>query len=286
MSATTFNIDTVIEKLLEWEHRSPRKDQVLTKTDIKKVTSQSQLILLGQPMLLELHAPITVCGDIHGQFMDLLRLFKCGGCLPSTQYLFLGDYVDRGSNSIETMSLLLALKIKYPNRIHLLRGNHESADVNRVYGFYNECKTRYTLQIWKCFVDVFNCLPVAAVIDDKIFCCHGGLSPSLTSMDDIRKIKRPIEVPEKGLLCDLVWADPDKSTKEWEFNGERDTSVTFGVNVVENFLTKHGFDLIVRAHEVVDNGFQFFAGQKLVTIFSAPNYCGAANIGAMLEVSK
>lgn len=289
MTTDPFNIDGVINKLLQFRSRklqSLRKFPELTNSEIQNLAFQSRNVLLAQATLLELHAPITVCGDIHGQFSDLLRLFECGGSLPSVQYLFLGDYVDRGSNSIETISLLLAYKIKYPNRIHLLRGNHESGDVNKIYGFYDECRTRYNVKIWKCIVDVFNCLPVAAIIDDQIFCCHGGLSPALNTMDDIRNIKRPIEVPEKGLLCDLLWADPDENTEEWEFNRERDISVTFGSKIVKNFLKKHRFDLICRAHELVDNGYQFFAGQKLITIFSAPNYCGAENYGAIFQISK
>lgn len=170
-------------------------------------------------------------GDIHGQYYDLLRLFEYGSFPPESNYLFLGDYVDRGKQSLETICLLLAYKIKYPENFFLLRGNHECASINRIYGFYDECKyliknllnfycnnlfilfigkRRYNIKLWKIFTDCFNCLPVAAIVDEKIFCCHGGLSPDLQSMEQIRRIMRPTDVPDQGLLCDLLWSDPDK----------------------------------------------------------------------------
>lgn len=139
-------------------------------------------------------------GDIHGQYYDLLRLFEYGGYPPESNYLFLGDYVDRGKQSLETICLLLAYKIKYPENFFLLRGNHECASINRIYGFYDECKRRYNIKLWKVFTDCFNCLPVAALIDEKILCMHGGLSPDLNSLDQIRKIVRPTDVPEQGKL--------------------------------------------------------------------------------------
>lgn len=131
-----------------------------------------------------------ISGDIHGQYGDLLRLFEYGGFPPDANYLFLGDYVDRGKQSLETICLLLAYKIKYPENFFLLRGNHECASINRIYGFYDECKRRFNIRLWKTFTDCFNCLPVAALIDDKILCMHGGLSPDLTNLD--RSSVRPL----------------------------------------------------------------------------------------------
>lgn len=128
-------------------------------------------------MLLELEAPIKICGDVHGQYSDLLRLFEYGGYPPDANYLFLGDYVDRGKHSIETICLLMAYKIKFEENFFLLRGNHECSSINRLYGFYDECKRRYSIKLWKTFIDAFNCFPVAAIIDEKILCMHGGLSP-------------------------------------------------------------------------------------------------------------
>ncbi|XP_031261956.1 serine/threonine-protein phosphatase PP1-like isoform X2 [Pistacia vera] len=225
-------------------------------------------------------------GDIHGQYPDLLRLFEYGGFPPDANYLFLGDYVDRGKQSIETICLLLAYKIKYPDNFFLLRGNHECASINRIYGFYDECKRRFSVRLWKIFTDCFNCLPVAALVDDKILCMHGGLSPELESLNQIRAIKRPIDVPDQGLLCDLLWADPDKDIKGWGEN-DRGVSFTFGADKVAEFLRKHDLDLICRAHQVVEDGYEFFADRQLVTIFSAPNYCGEFNnAGALMCVDE
>ena len=137
---------------------------------------------------------VQICGDIHGQYYDLLRLFEYGGFPPEANYLFLGDYVDRGKQSLETICLLLAYKIKYPENFFILRGNHECASINRIYGFYDECKRRYNIKLWKTFTDCFNCLPIAAIIDEKIFTMHGGLSPDLNSMEQIRRVMRPTDV--------------------------------------------------------------------------------------------
>lgn len=158
---------------------------------------KSREIFLQQPILLELEAPLKICGDIHGQYTDLLRLFEYGGFPPEANYLFLGDYVDRGKQSLETICLLLAYKIKYPENFFLLRGNHECASINRIYGFYDECKRRYNIKLWKTFTDCFNCLPIAAIIDEKIFCCHGGLSPDLQVIRyrSLQKIIFEIKLP-------------------------------------------------------------------------------------------
>jgi len=153
----------------------------------------------------------------------------------------------------------------------LLRGNHECAAINRIYGFYDECKRRYNIKLWKTFTDCFNCLPVAAVVDEKIFCVHGGLSPEHHSMDQIRRLMRPTDVPDAGIICDLLWSDPDKELEGWGEN-DRGVSFTFGSDVVTKFLKKHDLDLVCRAHQVVEDGYEFFAKRRLVTIFSAPNY--------------
>lgn len=188
-------------------------------------------------------------GDIHGQYSDLLRLFEHGGLPPRSNYLFLGDYVDRGKQSLETICLLLAYKMKYPENFFLLRGNHECASINRVYGFYDECKRRFNVRLWKIFADCFNCMPVAAIIHEKIFCMHGGLSPELHNLSQINSLPRPTEVPESGLLCDLLWSDPSKDSEGWGEN-QRGVSYTFGASLVTQFLGKHDLDLICRAHQV------------------------------------
>ncbi len=221
---------------------------------------------------------------MHGQYYDLLRLFEYGGFPPDANYLFLGDYVDRGKQSLETVCLLLAYKIKYPENFFLLRGNHECASINRIYGFYDECKRRYNIKLWKTFTDCFNCLPIASLIDEKILCMHGGLSPELSSLEQVKRIMRPTDVPDTGLLCDLLWSDPEKDVQGWGEN-DRGVSFTFGPEIVGGFNKKHDIDLICRAHQVVEDGYEFFAKRQLVTLFSAPNYCGEFdNAGAMMSV--
>jgi serine/threonine-protein phosphatase PP1 catalytic subunit len=215
-------------------------------------------------------------GDIHGQYPDLLRLFEYGGFPPDSNYLFLGDYVDRGKQSIETICLLLAYKIKFPDNFFLLRGNHECASINRIYGFYDECKRRFSVRLWKTFTDCFNCLPVAAVVDDKILCMHGGLSPEMDSLDQIRAIERPADVPDQGLLCDLLWSDPDRDTKGWGDN-DRGVSYTFGADRVTEFLKKHDLDLVCRAHQVfLDCSPPFFRSSPLPSN-SCPDTCTRNN---------
>ena len=267
------NVDDIIEKLLSVRGNKPGKQVDLKEEEIKFLIDKSYQIIKEQKMLVELEAPLHVCGDIHGQYYDLLRIFEHCGYPGEYNYLFLGDYVDRGKQSLETVALLLCYKIKYPEKVTLLRGNHESSVTNRIYGFYDECKRRYNIRLWKSFTDLFNYLPVAALIDDKILCMHGGLSPDLKSIQNIQDISRPTDIPDQGLLCDLLWSDPDKEAVDYDEN-DRGVSVIFGEKVVTDFNKKNDLDLIIRAHQVVDEGYEFFANRQLITIFSAPNYCG------------
>merc|ERR1712100_266043 len=216
---------------------------------LKALCTSAREVFLSQSALLELEAPIKICGDVHGQYHDLLRLFEYGG-FPESNYVFLGDYVDRGKQSLETITLMFAYKIKYPENFFQLRGNHECASITRIYGFYDECKRRYNIKMWKQFCDVFNCMPVCGLIDEKIMCMHGGLSPELTNFDQVRRLVRPTDVPDTGLICDLLWADPDKDIAGWAEN-DRGVSFIFGPDVVASFLQKHDMDLVVRAHQVV-----------------------------------
>mmetsp|Transcript_5203 Transcript_5203/g.19064 ORF Transcript_5203/g.19064 Transcript_5203/m.19064 type:complete len:328 (+) Transcript_5203:230-1213(+) len=279
-------LDDIIERLVGARNGRPGKQVQLTEQEIKGLCLASRDIFMQQPNLLELEAPIKICGDIHGQYSDLLRLFDYGGFPPNSNYLFLGDYVDRGKQSLETICLLLAYKCKYPENFFLLRGNHECASINRIYGFYDECKRRYNVRLWKTFTDCFNCLPCCAIVDEKIICMHGGLSPEIKSLDQIKAIARPTDVPDSGLLCDLLWSDPDRFVTGWGEN-DRGVSYTFGNDTVTEFLSKHDLDLVCRAHQVVEDGYEFFANRQLVTVFSAPNYCGEFdNSGALMSVDE
>lgn len=257
----------------------------LTESEIKYLCAESIKVFMSQPMLLEVDPPIVICGDIHGYYYKLMNLFGMGGFPPDSDYLFLGDYVDRGKNCVETICLLLAYKVKYPYKFHLLRGNHECGKINFEYGFYDECVKRYNADIWKKFVCTFNCMPAAAIVAGKVFCCHGGLSPSLNSMDQIRDIGRPTVVPRKGLLCDLLWSDPKENIKGYA-KSTRGLGYLFGSDVVKGFLEKHDLNLLCRAHELVPKGYRFFANKGLVTIFSIPGYCEATNDGAFMTMNK
>ncbi|KAM0064332.1 putative protein-serine/threonine phosphatase [Helianthus debilis subsp. tardiflorus] len=277
-------LEDIIRRLLEGKGG---KQVQLSESEIRQLCINARQIFLSQPILLHLRAPIRICGlcDIHGQYQDLLRLFEYGGYPPSANYLFLGDYVDRGKHSLETICLLLAYKIRYPDKVFLLRGNHEDPKINRVYGFYDECKRRFNVRLWKIFTECFNCLPIAALVDEKILCMHGGLSPELENLSQIEEIERPTEIPDNGLLCDLLWSDPTQ-TEGWS-DSDRGVSCTFGADVVYEFLKKNGLDLICRGHQVVEDGYEFFAQRRLVTIFSAPNYGGEFdNAGALLSVDE
>lgn len=283
------DLEGLCNALLSERERQPVVDGrpvPMAEPQVELLCHRVRSIFAHQPMLLELDAPMKVAGDIHGQYYDLLRLFEYGGDPKECNYLFLGDYVDRGKNSIECVMLLFTFKAIYPDNFFVLRGNHECATINKLYGFFDECKRRYNIRLWKTFGDVFNYMPVCALIDDRILCMHGGLSPDLISLDQIRDLHRPVEVPDTGLLCDLLWSDPAHDITAWGEN-DRGVSFTFGAEIVRSTLQKFDLDLIARAHQVVQDGYEFFAGRKLVTVFSAPNYCREFdNAAAVMNVDE
>jgi serine/threonine-protein phosphatase 4 catalytic subunit len=177
---------------------------------------------------------VTICGDIHGQFYDLMELFQVGGDCPQTNYLFMGDFVDRGFYSVETFLLLLALKVRYPDRIYLIRGNHESRQITQVYGFYDECLRKYgSVNVWRYCTDIFDYLSLSALVDNEVFCVHGGLSPTITTIDQIRAIDRKQEVPHEGAMCDLLWSDPE-DVQGWGLS-PRGAGYLFGDDVCKQF---------------------------------------------------
>ncbi|KAJ5066684.1 serine/threonine-protein phosphatase pp2a-related [Anaeramoeba ignava] len=269
-------IDIQIEKLY--------KRELLSENEVKKLCIKAQEVLLDDGNLIYLDPPITICGDIHGQFYDLQELFKIGGFCPKTKYLFMGDYVDRGYFSLETFLLLLALKVRYPDRIYLLRGNHESRQITQVYGFYEECLRRYTnANVWRYCTEVFDYLPLAALVGGEIFCVHGGLSPSVSTIDQIQVIDRKLEVPHEGAMCDLLWSDPEE-LEGWG-NGPRGAGFIFGSEPVMQFSKINNLSLICRAHQLIMEGYLYMFNKSLVTVWSAPNYyyrCG--NSAAILEI--
>ena len=265
-------------------------------------------------------APVIICGDIHAQFHDLMEIFRIGGPCPDTNYLFMGDYVDRGYYSVETVTLLITLKgmcsdpraappyltaapplnadairrwrsriiacaVRYRERIFLLRGNHESRQITQVYGFYDECLRKYgNANVWKIFTDLFDYMPLTALVESQIFCVHGGLSPSIDLLDQIRQLPRE-EVPHEGAMCDLLWSDPDDRSG-WGIS-PRGAGYTFGQDISEQFNHNNGLMLITRAHQLTMEGFTWCHDRNAVTIFSAPNYCyRCGNQAAILEVNE
>ena len=230
---------------------------------------------------------MTVCGDTHGQYYDVLNIFEMNGYPSKTNpYLFNGDFVDRGSFSVEVILTYLLFKLSDPSCIHLTRGNHETKNMNRIYGFEGEVKAKYDDKIFELFLEVFCHLPLATVIEGKVFVTHGGLpSDEGVSLDDIRKIKRGTEPPESGLMSDLMWSDPQPFPGKSP--SKRGVGFSFGPDITERFLEFNSLSLLVRSHEVKEEGYLVEHGGKTITVFSAPNYCDTmGNKGAFIHFDK
>ncbi|KAJ5992206.1 hypothetical protein N7451_007930 [Penicillium sp. IBT 35674x] len=246
-------------------------------------------VLRQEPNLLEMDAPITVCGDVHGQYYDLMKLFEVGGDPSETRYLFLGDYVDRGYFSIECVLYLWALKIWYPDSLWLLRGNHECRHLTDYFTFKLECKHKYSERIYEACIESFCSLPLAAVMNKQFLCIHGGLSPELHTLEDIKAIDRFREPPTHGLMCDILWADPleefgqEKTGDFFIHNSVRGCSYFFSYPAACAFLEKNNLLSIIRAHEAQDAGYRMYRKTRttgfpsVMTIFSAPNYLDVYN---------
>lgn len=239
-------------------------------------------VLLQELNLSHVSAPVTICGDLRGQFDDLKEIFKLAGDLPDTNYLFLGGYVNQGRFSVELISLLLAFKVRYPKRITLLRGFFESRKISQMKGFYDEILMKYgSSQVWNAFVQVFDYLPYTAVIDKEIFCVHSGLSPSLETLDDILASDRVGEIPHDGLLFDLVWSRPSDKLG-WN---NISSGFGYGKNITKAFLLNNGLSCLFRSHDMVMEGYEFTHDNDVATVFSASNFLGRrGNEGAICEV--
>jgi serine/threonine-protein phosphatase PP1 catalytic subunit len=254
---------------------------------------KSRNVLHSDPILIRLNPPLIVVGDIHGQFYDLYRFLRLGGPFADNKYLFLGDFVDRGPNSLEVITFLLCAKLLFPENVYLLRGNHETEDISECYGFKDECERRFGTMgtmLWRQFNGVFKELPLCAVVGERVFCVHGGISRdagvvATTVVEE--RFPRPLDVGEEGIVTDFLWADPSLDDPGFQ-ESDRGASFTFGTAATGEFLAKNGFDLIVRAHQVVKEGYEFpFTGRTVVTVFSCPNYCGECeNDGAMLIIGE
>jgi len=270
------------------ENNTPFRFNISSRVIIK-LCELVKPILQNEPNILEVEAPINVFGDIHGQFADMIHFLEMTGLPPNQKFLFMGDYVDRGNNSIEVCALLFAMKIMYPSNIKILRGNHECPEVNSIYGFLTECESRFgndAKLVFNKINEVLCVLPLCAIINKKIFCVHGGISPELKSLNDIKILNRNGKIPDKGLLCDLLWSDPSNSENKWGKNA-RGISCTYNNLAINLFLKYNNLQLLCRAHQLVSEGYKFFGNDKMITVFSAPNYCGnCGNDGAVMKVNE
>merc|ERR1719411_545898 len=303
-----FRADGSIDLEVLGEHLN--REGRLNLDDAFYLVSETTKLYKKEPNLLVLDDPITVCGDIHGQFYDFLRLLEAGGDPADTQYLFLGDYVDRGCFATECVFFICAHKITYTNSFYNIRGNHECRHLTSFFNFKDECLYKYNLELYDAIMDMFDCLPIAATINGKFLCCHGGLSPDISTPDDIKELDRFQEVPREGPFCDLLWADPvddekadaddnyedddelmDAEPTTWfAYNETRQCSYVFGIDAVTTFLKKNNLTAVIRAHEAQFDGYkmQMINEQtqipRVITIFSAPNYCDVyKNKGACLK---
>ncbi|KAL3092687.1 hypothetical protein niasHS_007896 [Heterodera schachtii] len=282
-------VDAIIRKV----RTSPvqRFTDEITDEELKQLCIAATDAFRMQPTLVRIRPPVVIVGDIHGQFTDLQRIFNTHGNPPAQQYVFLGDYVDRGPQSLETIVLLFCYKVKYPANFMLLRGNHECANINRVYGFYDEIDRRFprprpgTRRLFDRFNRVFAWMPFVGLVGERILCMHGGISDQIRSLDQLSNLLRPQTEPLlRSLEIDLLWADPSKSITGVAPNS-RGAGVMFGADVVESVRNLLGIDYIVRAHQLVMDGVEYFADRHLITLFSAPRYNGKNNTGATLLIA-
>lgn len=265
-----------------------KKQKCIHKRYAYQIVLKTLELLRSMPSLVDVDVPnvghFTVCGDVHGQYFDLLNIFALNG-LPSEEnpYLFNGDFVDRGSFSVEVILTLFAFKCLYPKAMYLARGNHESKSMNKIYGFEGEVRSKLGEKFVELFAEVFCWLPLAHVINKKVFVVHGGLfSVDGVKLSDIRSIDRFCEPPEEGLMCELLWSDPQPQLGRGP--SKRGVALSFGADVTKKFLQENNLDLIVRSHEVKDEGYEIEHDGKLITVFSAPNYCDQmGNKGAFIR---
>lgn len=261
---------------------------ILPESDLKKLVYHVYDILVEESNIQIVPAPVVICGDIHGQFNDLIELFSQGGEVAGgTNYIFMGDLIDRGLSSVEVLTYQLLLKARWPDRITLIRGNHESRQVTRIYGFFDECQRKYGgTSCWLLCCELFDLFCTAALVADSILCVHGGLSPDVAYLDQIRAIDRYQEVPTEGPYSDLLWSDPDDEVDPWG-TSSRGAGYLFGPKITRQFMAMNALRLICRAHQLVQEGHKYHFNEAVVTVWSAPNYVyRCQNAASILKVRR
>lgn len=281
--------DCITEKFVEEMTEHFRAEKMIDRRDVVFILLEVLKLFKASPNIVTVTVPegedITVCGDTHGQFYDLLNIFKINGVPSQTnRYLFNGDFVDRGSYSFENVMTLFAYKVLYPEHMFLSRGNHEGVAMNRVYGFEGEVRAKFSAEVFDLFSEVFNALPIGHVINREVFVVHGGLySEDTVTIDDLQKPNRFREIPDNGLICESLWADPQPMLGRTP--SKRGTNcMAFGPDVTAKFLENNNLSLLVRSHEVREEGYDVMHNGKCITVFSAPNYCDQmGNKGAFIR---
>mmetsp|Transcript_41959 Transcript_41959/g.90094 ORF Transcript_41959/g.90094 Transcript_41959/m.90094 type:complete len:503 (-) Transcript_41959:56-1564(-) len=273
------------KELMEWQ----KAEKVIAKRYAYAIVMDMVQLLKGSSTLVDIDVPedgeFTVCGDVHGQFYDLLNIWEING-LPSetNPYLFNGDFVDRGSFSVEVIIQLFAWKLLYPKHMNLSRGNHETRNMNKLYGFEGEVTKKFDEDLYNLFCEAFCLLPLCHVINKKIFVVHGGLfSTDGVTLDSIRRVNRDQEPPDEGLMTEMLWSDPQAG--RGRVPSKRGVGVAFGQDVTEDFLKTNDLKMVIRSHEMKEEGYEVEHDGQLVTVFSAPNYCDQmGNKGAFIRL--
>jgi len=254
---------------------------------ISAVISSCAAMMRAEPILLEaMSGEFVIVGDVHGNISCLLRIFEMLGYPPERRYVFLGDYVDRGANSVEVLLVLYSLKVLCPECVYLLRGNHEAADMAAMYGFEKECLSKCSSGILRSFLQSFDEMPVAAVVNGWL-CLHGGISPSIESVATIRALKKVSDPMDDDRIADILWSDPSDEVLQYEAS-PRGSGVLFGQLPVHQFLERSNLRGIIRAHQNCQAGFEwpFLESGRILTVFSSCDYCELMNDAAVAILSE
>ncbi|PAA52716.1 hypothetical protein BOX15_Mlig023621g1 [Macrostomum lignano] len=310
------DLKNLANRLLTFDVDDVENHVPLTAAECLSVCHMAVEAMRSTDICIHIKTPINIVGDLHGQFHDLLRIFDALGQPPESRFLFLGDYIDRGKYSLEVMTLLFVLMLLYPNSVYLLRGNHETANICCRYGFKDEIGMRFIKaqahKVLGGFVRTFQWMSMCAIIDGQIFCCHGGISPSYmlqpfnlrggqqANVQALNESKKPVEPSRPSVLCDIIWADPMSGVMNVQFSptseslteakwlpNKRGCSFMFSGVALEEVMRMFQTQMLIRGHQVAQNGFLTHHNRRCVTVFSAPGYCGVYNNAcSILQVDR